>query len=191
MRIYTLLLCMIVVLSAGCVTNEQVKQLNPMGFSEEISPEAQKHFALARILWKQSEGVCSDLDLALEHLDKAIELEEKYAEAYFWRARALDQAGYGDDAFDDLSTSIRLNPLPKSYALRALVSLHMGNYLGAQRDIDYALHLDKKLALGLEVRGLVRQAMGEAQAACADLSAACAAGLCGEWEKAQQEGLCR
>ncbi len=188
--ITAVLLCFIL-LGAGCASGDIVKEYNPMGFSGSVAQEAEKNFAMARILWRQNTSQCSDVDKALEHLDKAIEIQDDYAEAYFWRAKALDQAGYGEDAFDDLSKSIRLYATPESYALRGAVSVRLGNLLGARKDIDYALSLNKSLPLALESRGLLEQALGNQTAACEGFEDACDDGLCFELQKAQAKGLCQ
>ncbi len=187
---FAVLLCFVLFCS-GCATTEEVKLHDPMGFSGKVSQEAEKHFAMARILWRQNASQCSDVDKALEHLDKAIEAQDDYAEAYFWRAKALRQAGYGEDAFDDLTKSIRLNPQAESYAMRGAVSVGLGNLLGARKDIDYALSMKRGLPLAIEARGLLQQASGNQRAACTDLADACDDGLCFEFEKAQAKGLCK
>lgn len=190
-RLLILMVLCLVMLCQGCASsNKNVTDYNPMGFSGKVNQEAEKHFAMARILWRQNASQCSDIDKALEHLDKAIEIQDDYAEAYFWRAKALHQAGYGEDAFDDLSRSIRLNPVPDSYALRGAVSVGLGNLLGARKDIEYALSLDSDLALGIESRGLLEQALGNQTAACDDFRDACDDGLCFELDRAKVQGLC-
>lgn len=190
-RIYTVLLVALLMLSAGCAGNDAVKLHDPMGFSGKVAQEAEKHFAMARILWRQNASECSDVEKALEHLDKAIEAQDDYAEAYFWRAKALAQAGYGEDAFDDLSRSIRLNPVAESYALRGAVSVRLGNLLGARKDIEYALSLKRNLPIGIEARGLLEQALGNQRAACSYFLDACDYGLCFELQKAQVRGMCK
>lgn len=190
MKIYAALLVALLTLCSGCAVSEEVKLHDPMGFSGKVAQEAEKHFAMARVLWRQNASACSDVEKALEHLDKAIDIQDDYAEAYFWRAKALNQAGYGEDAFDDLSRSIRLNPVAESYALRGAVSVRLGNMLGARKDIEYALKLKRRLPMAIEARGLLEQALGNQRAACRDFLDACDDGLCFELQKAQLKGLC-
>lgn len=190
-RLTTIIFLCVALLCTGCASGDIVKPYNPMGFSGKISQEAEKHFAMARILWRQNASECSDVEKALEHLDKAIEVQDDYAEAYFWRAKALDQAGYGEDAFDDLSKSIRLNPVPEAYAFRGAVSVRLGNLLGARKDIEYALSLRSNLPLAIESQGLLEQALGNQAKACEYFQDACDDGLCFELERAQTKGLCQ
>jgi tetratricopeptide (TPR) repeat protein len=50
------------------------------------------------------------LKKAKDELDKAIQMDPKNPEAYFWRARTLIKMGQHDNAIADLQTVVELNP---------------------------------------------------------------------------------
>lgn len=111
------------------------------GFSEGLNTDAQKLYAKARIMWNAAEK-CSNPELAIEYLEVAITLEPEYADAYMRKALAASELGEWDEAFDDSSRAIRLEPKADNYALRSLVFLREGNYKGARKDLERALKLD-------------------------------------------------
>lgn len=181
---------MLVLFGAGCTATHVATPYNPMGLSGKVAPQAEKHFALARILWGQDGAIASNPLLAIKHLDEAIEAQPDYAEAYLWRAKAWSELGEHEKAFDDITASIRILPTPKAYATRGLVSIRMGNFLGATRDLDYAIAHDAKLAEAFETRAIVHLQSGDVEQGCSDLLQACELGLCEGIEAAQSDGLC-
>lgn len=115
------------------------------GMDSRYSPEAQKLYAKARLLWDRDEQ-CADPQLALEYLDITIDIEPEFSEAYMRRALAASELGYWDDAFDDSSKAIRLEPKSANYTYRGLIFMREGNYMGARKDLEKALKLDPKNA---------------------------------------------
>ena len=111
------------------------------GFGKDKNTDAQKLYAKARIMWDAAEK-CSNPELAMEYLEVAITLEPEYADAYMRRALAASELGEWDEAFDDSSKAIRLEPKADNYALRSLVFMREGNFKGARKDLDRALKLD-------------------------------------------------
>lgn len=122
------------------------------GFSNDISIDAQKLYAKARIMW-DAEEKCVDPELALEYLDVAITLEPDYADAYIRRALAASELKEWDEAFDDSSKAVRLDPTADNYALRSLIFMREGNYKGARKDLERALDLDSRNARAKKILG--------------------------------------
>lgn len=111
------------------------------GLEAQFSPEAQRLFAKARLMWDQND-LCSDPPLAQEYLDMVIAMEPTYAAAYMRRALAASELGDWDEAFTDSSQAIRLEPKAEHYAYRGLIFTRQGNYLGARKDLEKALSLE-------------------------------------------------
>lgn len=154
-----------------------------------ISETGRTLFEQAMPLWNRQD-VCSEPLHALALLDAALEHDPDFAEAMLWRGRALSDAGYHDDAFDDITRSIQLNPTALGYAARALVDLRLANNSGAARDIASALQLDASEPRAYVYRAAEFFIQGEIKAGCKDLAAACLHGMCLPEEKARQDGLC-
>lgn len=181
-------------LLAGCgalmPAPDPVKPANPTGASGRHNAEAEQLFGKARVLWGRDD-VCANLEQAVAYLDQALALEPTYAEALVRRGRALSELGYQDDAFDDLTRAIRLEPTAEAYAARGLVLFRTGNRAGALRDAEEAVRRDQRMASAWNVRAAVAYENGDMQAACADFAKACSAGDCTGLEAARREALCR
>lgn len=155
-----------------------------------VSPRARELFEQARALWNEDD-VCLQPDAAAAWLDAALEVDPDYAEALLWRGRALADGGYLEDAFDDLTRSIRLQATALAYAARGLTGLRLGNVQGAERDVETAIQLDGREPHAYVYRAALHFVREESDQACADLAAACERGLCVPHRKAVTEGLCR
>lgn len=187
-------------LTAGCVfpgfsprtaspEMEASSGLDGASVSPALSPRARELFERARAVWDEND-VCRQPAIAAAWLDAALEVQPDYAEALLWRGRALGESGYLEDAFDDLTRSIRLQPTALAYAERGLIGLRLGNDQGAERDLNRALNLHEGEPRIYVYRAALRFTRNQANEACADLAAACAHGLCLPREKAAREGLC-
>lgn len=155
-----------------------------------VSPRARELFEQARAVW-DGDDVCRQPAAAVAWLDAALEVQPDYAEALVWRGRALGEGGYGEDAFDDLTRAIRLQASALAYAERGLIGLRLGNVQGAEHDLERALDLDDGEPRSYVYRAALRFTREQAEAACSDLAAACARGMCLPQENAAREGLCR
>ena len=107
------------------------KPANPTGVSGKHDPQAEQLFAKAHVLWKGE--TCTDPEKALEYLDEALKIEPDYPQALIRRGLALSQLGYADDAFDDLTKAIRLEPSAEAYLSRGICLLQQGNTAGARK----------------------------------------------------------
>ena len=169
---------------------EPPKEYDPSGASGKWNAEAERLYGKARVLWGNEE-VCSDPEQALVYLDEAIRLEPNYAEAYMRRGMALSEQGYSEDAFDDLTRAIRLNPTSDAYAYRGLALLRQGDMKGARQDFDEAIRLDPDSHRAWNFRGALWLKEGNDSAACKDFEEGCAQGDCSFLETARKEKLCQ
>ena len=112
-----LALCSALLAGCGLLTPEPepARPANPTGASGRHDAEAEQLFGKARVLWGR-DGICSNPEQAVAYLDSALEIEPTYAEALARRGQALSDLGYHDDAFDDLTRAIRLDPTAEAYA---------------------------------------------------------------------------
>ncbi len=181
-------------LFSGCALLESPpdppKPVNLSGASGKLDPEAERLYGKARVLWGRAE-VCSDPVQAVEYLDEAIRREPDYAEAYLRRGMALSEQGYADEAFEDLTHAIRLDPTPDAYAYRGLALLRQGNMKGARQDFDEAIRLAPESYRAWNFRGASWLQEGNDAAACEDFEEGCRQGDCSFLEKARDGKICQ
>lgn len=166
------------------------KPENPTGVSGKYDPQAEQLFAKARILWKEGE-TCSDPEQAIDYLDEALKREPDYAQALIRRGLALSQLGYAEDAFDDLTRAIRLEPSAEAYLSRGLCLFRQGNTAGARADLEEALRRDEGSYRAWTILGAVALKEGKDAEACGAFENACSAGDCAGLEAARRENICR
>lgn len=162
-----------------------------------VSAEAEQLHAKARVLWGTTER-CSDPEKAIAYLNSALELEPEYPDALMRRSLAFAQLGLPEEAFEDMTTAIRLAPNAELYAWRARILLDEGNLKGAMQDADEALRMGPVSALMADtatprahgVRGAVLLEEGKAKEACAEFRLAAKAGVSSYLQTAQSNGLC-
>lgn len=185
------MLCYALFLLGGCATHEaQLGPVNPMGFSGGVKPEAEKNYALARVLWGNSE-VCSDPVQAVTYLDRAIAVQPDYTAAYLRRGLAYSEMGRYEEAFEDLTKALRLKPGVEAYTYRGLVSMRMGNLIGARKDLDHAVELDARYHRAWNFRAAVRLQQEDTAGACDDFAKGCSKGDCTGLESARESGICK
>lgn len=160
------------------------------------NPEAERSFAEARVLWRRHLSSladaenCADPEKAAELLNKAISIEPAYADAYARRGLARSELGNREEAFDDLTTAIRLEPKPEYYAFRGLVSMRGGNGRAAARDFDYSLKKQTNQSRAYNFKGVLALDSGDKQSACKAFSQGCSNGDCSFLEAARKEKTC-
>lgn len=163
-----------------------------------VSAEAEQLHAKARVLWGTSER-CSDPEKAIAYLNSALELEPGYPDALMRRALAFAQLGLSEEAFEDMTSAIRLAPNAELYAWRARILLDEGNLKGALQDADEALRMGPVSALMADtatprahgVRGAVLLEEGKQDAACDEFRLAAKTGVESYLQTAQAGGLCK
>ena len=165
------------------------KPANPTGVSGKHDPQAEQLFAKAHVLWKGE--TCTDPEKALEYLDEALKIEPDYPQALIRRGLALSQLGYADDAFDDLTKAIRLEPSAEAYLSRGICLLQQGNTAGARKDLEEALRRDDRSYRVWNILGAVSLKEGKEQEACEAFEKACSSGDCAGIEAARREKICK
>lgn len=161
----------------------------PTGVSGKHDPQAEQLFAKAHVLWKGE--TCTDPEKALEYLDEALKIEPDYPQALIRRGLALSQLGYADDAFDDLTKAIRLEPSAEAYLSRGICLLQQGNTAGARKDLEEALRRDDRSYRVWNILGAVSLKEGKEQEACDAFEKACSSGDCAGIEAARREKICK
>jgi tetratricopeptide (TPR) repeat protein len=170
------------------------------GYSSDRSTEAQSAFAKARVLWKKGRSksaanlgeTCADPQVALALLNKAIELDPKYGEAYVRRGMAKMALGDAEGAFDDATNGIRLWPTSEAYAERGLILLRSGEFKPARRDLEYAITADASRPQAYNYLGIL--GMSEERPAaenCGNFSKGCSRGDCSFLEYAKSKKICK
>lgn len=155
--------------------------------SGKHDPQAEQLFAKAHVLWKGE--TCTDPEKALEYLDEALKIEPDYPQALIRRGLALSQLGYADDAFDDLTKAIRLEPSAEAYLSRGICLLQQGNTAGARKDLEEALRRDDRSYRVWNILGAVSLKEGKEQEACEAFEKACSSGDCAGIEAAAAKNL--
>lgn len=181
-------LCLLIF--TGCGAEKPLSPYNPMGLSSKVPPEAGSKFDQARVLWKNSD-VCSDPQKAIALLDQAIKAFPTYGEAYLRRGMAKSELGLFDEAFDDATLGIRLDPTPEAYAIRGLISLRGKHAQGAAKDLEYSLSLNSSQYKAWNYYGDLELMEGNEKEACRKFSKACSNGDCSRIEAAREQGLCK
>ncbi len=177
-------------LCAGCFGPSRVLPPDPTGGSGKRDARAEQLYAKARVLWKEGE-LCADPELAVVYLEEAVKIDPRYADAWLRLGLARSEIGPAEQAFEELTCALRLNPTSEAYAYRGLALLREGDTRGARRDLDRALEMDGSSPRALSFRAAVNLRENDPDAACRDFEAACNAGNCLGLETARKHGLCR
>lgn len=161
-----------------------------------VAPEARQAYEQALALWREGGSSvlaaerCSDPVEALELLDAAIAREPSFAAAYIRRGLAKSELGQGEEAFEDLTHAIRLEPGAESYAYRGLVSIRAKQARAARRDLEYSLSLNPDQSRAYNYLGVLELSNNNAAQACVRFDQGCAHGDCSFKEAARQEKIC-
>jgi len=190
MRRNLLSVCLAVVLLAGCAGKEPTPlQPDARGLPGQRSQEVELLFAKAHVLWKGDS--CTDPQEAVRILTEAIAQDQDFAAAWAYRGLAYSELGKREEAFDDLTKAIRLDPKAEYYADRGLASLRVGVLSAARRDLDYSLKKDQKQYQAWNILGATALQAGNAEQACQYFAKGCANGDCGPLQQARKDGQCK
>ena len=182
--------CFAIFLLVGCMGKEPASSLpDGRGLPGHRSEEVELLFAKAHVLWKGDS--CAEPQEAVRMLNEAIAKDPDFAAALAYRGLAKSELGKREEAFDDLTKAIRLDPRPEYYADRGLVSLRGGLFVAARRDLDYSLKKDQKQHRAWNILGEAALRGGNAGQACAYYARGCANGNCEPLERARKEGQCK
>jgi len=129
---------------------------------------------------------------AIKILNKAIELDPKYALAYFSRGYAYDKLKQYIKAIQSYDKAIELNPKDAwAYAHRGNAHYNLEQYVKAIQSFDKAIELNPKNAKTYSDRGAAYIVLHRDTQACADLNKACDLGTCSGLKMALKAGYCR
>jgi tetratricopeptide (TPR) repeat protein len=110
---------------------------------------------------------------AIPSFDRAIRLEPAFADAYFFRGKALAASGDRQRAILDFSQAIQLQPAnPHPLLERGAAYLYQKNYAAAVADATRAIEIDPMIGSGYNLRAMAIREMGDPHKALADLDRA-------------------
>jgi tetratricopeptide (TPR) repeat protein len=111
------------------------------------------------------------LNLKMCSLNKAIELNPNYVEAYFYRG--LEKFNLNDywGAISDYNTAIEIDPNSyETYAYRGVAKFQLKDNSGALNDFNKAIEINPKYAFAYGSRGIFKFNLGQKIEACLDFS---------------------
>ena len=112
-------------------------------------------------------------DDAINAFTEALEINPRYAEAYFFRGGTWYRKGDYDRAIADFTKALEINPgYAKAYSLRGGAWDKKGDYDRAIADYTKALEIDPRSAEAHSLRGLAWEKKGDYDRAIADFTKA-------------------
>lgn len=138
-------------------------------------------------LWKQAQY--TDSQKAVAFLQKAIQENPRFAEAYNNRGNAYRDMKEYAKAMQDYNMAISIAPnFEKTYSNRGNIYFDQRNYLMAIRDYNKAISLNASYSLAYLNRGLAYHQLKKDELACRDFVKACEFGECDgvQWAKKTQ-----
>ncbi|UCH22877.1 MAG: tetratricopeptide repeat protein [Deltaproteobacteria bacterium] len=141
-------------------------------------------------LWKN--GKYTNPNQAIEYLNKAIEKNPKFAEAYNNRGNAYRDLNQLQKAFADYNQAISLKPdYVQAYNNRGNIYYDLKKYQLALNDYNKSLSLNPSYRLAYLNRGLAYSRLKKANLACNDLQKACKMGDCDGLNWAKKTKICK
>jgi tetratricopeptide (TPR) repeat protein len=141
-------------------------------------------------LWKQ--GKYTQPQRAIGYLNKAIEKNPKFAEAYNNRGNAHRDLNKLQKAFADYNKAISLNPnYVHAYNNRGNIYYDLKKYKLAVNDYNKTIKLKPDFRLAYLNRGLAYHKLKNNTLACKDLQKACQMGDCDGLNWAKQNRICK
>ncbi len=114
-----------------------------------------------------------DVDGAMKHIQRSLELHPNNPEMYTNYAYLLLEKGVPEQALENLDQAVELNPKDaSSWFNRATIKMNLGDGPGAIHDYDRAIRLDPNRADAYNGRGMVRKATGDLEGALTDFDQA-------------------
>jgi tetratricopeptide (TPR) repeat protein len=104
-----------------------------------VPEKARKEFAAARDLWQKGK----DPQLCIDHLNKAIKVYPKFADAYVLQATVYIQQNSAAEARSALDRAIEIDPkLPETWFTLGMLQNHEKDYAAAEKTLIEGLKLD-------------------------------------------------
>jgi tetratricopeptide (TPR) repeat protein len=117
-------------------------------------------------------------NMAIDDLNKAIELNPQYANAYYNLGIISRNEGKFDRALEDYSKAIVLKPdYYNAYTNRGEVYILKGEYSDGIQDLNKAIELDPNLPYAYVNRGIAESNLGNKEKSCRDFKRAIALGF--------------
>jgi tetratricopeptide (TPR) repeat protein len=114
------------------------------------------------------------LSNALEEFDRAVEIDPDNPDAYYWRARALTQAGRYDRAEKDLKKAVDLNPrFAAAYDTMGWLYMQQRQWDKGIAALDRSIELKPDNGWAYTNRGYMYRQKGDLKQALADAENAC------------------
>ena len=141
-------------------------------------------------LWKQ--GKYTKPNQAVNYLNKAIQNNPKFAEAYNNRGNAYRDLNQLQKALKDYNQAITLKPnYVQAYNNRGNIYYEFKNYKLAVRDYNKSISIKPDYRLAYLNRGLAHHQLKQRNLACKDLRKACQLGDCDGVKWAKQNRICK
>lgn len=139
-------------------------------FSENIfrmSLELQKHLETGLCLF-----IGKDYQASLKHYDKAIELNNKNAIAYFLKGLSYEYLNNFDEAFNYYTKAIKFDVnIYDAYKKRGLLNQEDKKYDEALKDFNEMLRIKPKAILGFKYRGIIKMHLNDFKGSIEDFTA--------------------
>jgi hypothetical protein len=141
-------------------------------------------------LWKK--GKFTQPNQAINYLNKAIQKNPKFAEAYNNRGNAYRDLNKLQKAFADYNQAIRLKKnYVKAYNNRGNIYYDLKKYKLAVNDYNKSISLKPDYRMAYLNRGLAYHQLKNRTQACKDLQKACQLGDCDGLNWAKQNRICK
>lgn len=138
-----------------------------------------------------SYGIKEKWSEAVAELNKALEINPRYAYAYNVRGVVYANKGQLDRALSDFNKVIEINPGDAhAYNNRAKLYVSKGQLDRALSDYSKAIELDPGLAMAYSNRGFLMWKLGNNKMACSDWKRSCELGDCDGYTDAKRKGMC-
>ncbi len=158
------------------------------GLQTSRKRRAKKHIFVGYNNYKESK-----FDKAREEFSRAIKIDQKNAEAYFWRGCALMRVSSYDEATADFEMAVKLNPAyADAYDNLGWLYARAGNYNESIMCLTRAIELKPDNGWAYYYRGRIRHKIGEVNMALRDAEQACRLGLqdgCTMYERLKEKFL--
>ena len=190
MRRNVVTVCIVLFMLAACAGKGSAPSApDAKGLPGKRSEETELLFAKAHVLWKGDS--CTEPQAAVQILDEVIAGDPDFAVAWAYRGLARSELDKREEAFDDLTKAIRLDPRAEYYADRGLISMRAGMFTAARRDLDYSLKKEQKQYRAWNILGETALLEGNAAQACAYYARGCSNGNCEPLQRARKDGQCK
>ena len=136
--------------------------------SRRTSISAAFLFLLSPIVSPMSIGLTSAVGIGAEVLSAQAAYAQS-AEDWFKSARAKASSGDYEEAIDDYTKALKINPqFADAYFHRGILKGRLGDAKGAISDADKAIKINPQNAMAYASRGIAEELGGDLQRACAD-----------------------